>query len=67
MNSFFGWAQLGALAAFLALFLGRALQLRLGQGIRVINMVRGKPWRRYWPRAIRAAMRLQFMPKFHHV
>lgn len=35
--------QLVALAAFLALFVSRTAQLR-ARGIRVLNLVRGKPW-----------------------
>ena len=40
------WAELfqvGTLAAFLVLFVGRTLQLRFAHGVKVISLVRGKP------------------------
>lgn len=44
MNRWLEAFQLVALAAFLLLFAGRTAQLRLAQGVRVVTLVRGKPW-----------------------
>ncbi|MBW2526711.1 MAG: isoprenylcysteine carboxylmethyltransferase family protein [Deltaproteobacteria bacterium] len=49
--------QLAALAAFTLLFIGRTLQLRVTGGVRVVTMVRGKPWRE-------AALELLFLVAF---
>lgn len=44
MNRWSDLFQLAALGVFLALFFGRTVQLRLSGGVRVVTMVRGKPW-----------------------
>lgn len=54
---FFDAFELIALATFLLLFIGRTLQLRIGRGIRVYNMVRGKPFSE-------AALELLFLVAF---
>ena len=43
MDRFFDAFQLAALAGFLCLFLGRALQLRLARGVVVLRLASGKP------------------------
>ncbi len=44
MRGAFDTFQLAALGAFLVLFLGRTAQMYLARGVRVFQLVRGKPW-----------------------
>jgi len=44
MTNFFDLFQLAALAAFLALFIGRAVHLRLTSGVGAFHLFTGKPW-----------------------
>lgn len=44
MSAAFDAYQLLAMGAFLVLFLGRAAQMYLTRGVRVFQLVRGKPW-----------------------
>jgi protein-S-isoprenylcysteine O-methyltransferase Ste14 len=44
MSPWFEVFQLAGLAAFVLLFVGRTAQLRITQGVRVVTLVRGKPW-----------------------